>query len=321
MVTDKANILCVLKILQDHTDESHILNARQIQEKLKALYGKKADRRTVYSAVDGLLSMGYDISTFEENGSGYYLRERDFDTADVRLLIDAVRGFEFISQKQTDELVKKLQNLLPEHERKRYAASNIFRSDKKTPNSQVILNIELLDEAINERKKISFSYTDYDYNKKLVPRRSEPYVASPFAMLAESEHYYLVMIKDGHTDPSFYRIDLMRDIRILDEDITISRQDAQLDSVKKVVYAHAGKPEQIRLRCDKEALRYCLERFGLDIMIIPLKDGKTFEAVFNASPEGILYWALQQLQHVEVLAPEKLRDQVIDAISSNKYSK
>ena len=319
MVTDKANILCILKILQDYSDESHILNARQIIEKLKAIYGKEADRRTVYGAVDGLLSLGYDISTFDENGEGYYLRERDFDPADVRLLIDAVSGFEFISQRQTEELVKKLQNMLPIHERKRFAGSNILRNDKKSPNSQVFLNIELLNQAIDERKKVSFIYTDYDYEKKLVPRRNDPYIASPLAMIAESEHYYLVMIKDGHTEPSFYRIDMMKDINILDEDVSISRQDADLDSVRKVVYAHAGKPQQIKLRCDKEALRYCLERFGLDIIIIPSNDKTTFEAIFYASPQGILYWALQQLQHVEVLSPPELRQQVIDAINNNKY--
>ena len=320
MVTDKANILCILKILQDYTDENHILNAREIQDKMEQLYGKKTDRRTVYSAVEGLIGLGYDISSFEENGKGYFLRERDFDIADVRLLIDAVSGFEFISKKQTEELVKKLQGMLPVHERKKYGPSNILRSDKKSPNSQVFLNIELLDQAINERKKVSFIYTEYNYEKKLQPRRSEPYIANPYAMIAESEHYYLVMIKEGHTEPSFYRIDMMKDLTILDEDISISKQEADLDSIKKVVYAHAGKPEQIRLKCDKEALRYCLERFGFDIMIIPSTDGKTFEAVFSAPPQGILYWALQQLQHVEVLAPKSLRDQVIEAIKANKYN-
>lgn len=320
MITDKANILCVLNILKDYSDESHILNAREINEKLKTIYGKDADRRTVYGSIEALISLGYDISTFEENRTGFYLRERDFDPADVRLLIDAVSGFEFISQKQTAELVKKLQNMLPVHDRKRFGLSNILRSDKKSPNSEVFLNIELLDQAINEKKKVSFMYMDYDYDKKLVPRRPEPYIASPYAMIAESEHYYLVMIKDGHTDPSFYRIDMMKDIVILDEDISISKKDADLDSVKKVVYAHAGKPEQIRLRCDKSALRYCLERFGFDIIIIPSKDKNSFEAVFNAPPEGILYWALQQLEHVEVLAPQHLRERVIEAVRSNKYN-
>ena len=319
MVTDKANILCILKILEDYTDESHILNAREIQEKLKSIFDKTADRRTIYSAVDQLIGMGYDISTFDENGYGYYLRERQFDPADVRLLTDAVCSFEYISNRQTDELVKKLKSLLPVHERKRFGTTNILRTDKKSPNSQIFLNIELLDQAINERKKVSFIYTDYDMNKQLVPRRPEPYIANPYAMIVESEHYYLVMIREGLTEPSFYRIDMMKELTILDEEISISRKDADLDNVKTVVYAHAGRPEQIRLKCDKVALRYCLERFGLDIMIIPSKDGDSFEAVFKASPAGIVYWALQQIEHVEVLAPESLRSQVIAAIRSNKY--
>ena len=48
-------------------------------------------------------------------------------------------------------------------------------------------------------------------------------------------------------------------------------------------------------------------------------DGSAFEAVFKAPPEGILYWALQQMQSVEVLAPASLREKVIEAIENNKY--
>ena len=112
MVTDKSSILCVLKILEDWTDESHIFTATDIQEKLSSIYGKKADRRTVYGAIDALIGLGYDISTYEENRRGYYLRQRSFDNTDVRLLIDAVSSFEYISKKQTDELVEKLKTFL-----------------------------------------------------------------------------------------------------------------------------------------------------------------------------------------------------------------
>ncbi len=319
MATDKMNALCVLKILQEYSDEDHIMTAKDIQEKLKAVYGISPDRRTIYGAVNALADLGYEISTFEDNGKGYYLMIRDLDKADIRLLTDAVTAFEYISQKQTSELVEKLKGMLSVHERKAWIGSSIIRTDKKSTNSQVFLNIELLEQAISERKKVSFTYLDYDYDKKLSPRRPEPYVANPYAMMVESEHYYLVMILDGKDRPSFYRIDMMRDIRILDETISISKRDAELDSISKVVYAHAGEPELIRLRCDKKALRYCLERFGIDITIIPLGDGSTFEAVFKAPPEGILYWALQQIQSVEVLAPASLREKVIAAIENNKY--
>ena len=319
MVTDKSNIICILKILEEYSDEDHILAVKDIQDKLHTLFGVRPDRRTIYGAINALEGLGYDISDYEDNGKGYFLRVRDFDSADIRLLMDAVRSFEYISQKQTDELVEKLQSKMSVYDRKRYGSSNIMRNDKKSLNSQVFLNIDLIDQAINEKKMISFTYMDYDLDKKLKPRRCESYIASPYVMMVESEHYYLVLIKKGHTEPGFYRIDMMKDIEILDDDIEFTKQEAKLDSIRKVVYAHAGTPEHIRLKCDKSALRYCLERFGLDIIIIPSKDGQTFEAVFDAPPAGIVYWALQQVQSVEVLAPEHLRQEVIGAIKNNKY--
>ena len=319
MLTNKANVICMLKVLEEYSDEDHILSAKDISVKLESLYGLPLDRRTIYSIIETLLELGYDISTYEENGKGYFLRVRDFDSADIRLLIDAVNSFEYISKKQTDELNEKLRKKLSIHERKHFGTSNLVRMDKKSLNSQVFLNIEILDQAISLRKKVSFTYLDYDYDKTLKPRREKPYIANPYFMIVESEHYYLVMILQGKQEPSFYRIDMMQNIEILDNNIDISSKDAQLDTVKKVVYAHAGRPESIRLRCNKKALRYVLERFGHDIMIIPLNDGAQFEAIFTAPSEGILYWALQQLQDVEVLEPGSLRNKIIGILNDNKY--
>ena len=316
MLTVKASALCTLLVLRDWSDESHILSMAALREKLSSIYGLELDRRTVYAAIDTLEDAGFDISGFEDNGIGYYLREREFDSAEVRLLIDAVYAFEYISPRQTDELVDKLKKLQSVYERKAHAP--IIRTDKKSPNQQVFLNIEILSEAIEKRKKVSFIYLDYDFDKKLKPRRSERYVVNPYSLICESERYYLVLISSGHSDPSFYRIDMMQDIRILDEPIDISPKDARLDSAKKVVYAHTGEPETIRLLCDKTVLRYVIERFGTDVTIIP-KSQTSFEAVFKAAPEGLIYWALQYLQHVEVLAPESVREAVIAAIRNNRY--
>ncbi len=316
MLTAKANVICTLMVLRDWSDENHILTMAEMREKLHAVYGLEVDRRTVYGAVETLRTLGYDISNYEENGVGYYLRVRDFDPAEIRLLIDAVYAFEYISPRQTDELVEKLKNLQSVYDRKSHAP--IIRTDKKSPNQQVFLNIEILSQAIEERKKVSFVYLDYDYDKTLKPRRAERYLANPYGLICENEHYYLVLISSGHSTPSFYRIDMMKDIRIEEEAVDISPKDARLDSAQKVVYAHMGEPETIRLRCDRSVLRYVIERFGTGVTIIP-RGERSFEAVFKAAPQGMVYWALQYLQHVEVLSPAGVRDAVIRAIRENKY--
>jgi len=320
MATDRTNILCILKILEEYSDAEHMMTASDIIKKYQAQYDAKLDRRTVYSAIDSLNEIGYDISTFEENGKGYFLRERVFEPAEVKLLIDAAHSFAYISPNQTKELITKLRGLLNVYDRQKTNSAMIVNPNKKSLNQQVVLNTDILGEAISEKKKVSFIYMDYGYDKKLKPRRKEPYIVNPYGLICENEQYYLVCIYQGHEDPSLYRVDMMKDIEVLEADIDLSSKDANLDSVKKITYAHAGKPETIRLKCDKKALRYVIEKFGSDVKIIENKKGDGgFEAVFTASPEGITYWALQYLQHVEVLAPKSLRKAVIEAVKDNKY--
>ncbi len=320
MITNKAAAVCVLRILEEYSDDRHILSTREMSEHLKSSYDLALDRRTIYAAVETLNELGYDISDYGDNGKGYYLRERMLDSTQVRLLIDAVNSFEYISKRQSEELADRLKSMLSVNDRRRLTYANIIRQDKKSPNPQVFLNIEILDEAITARKKVRFTYMDYGFDKKLHPRRAEKYVASPYSMICENERYYLVLISEGHSDVSFYRIDMMQDIEILDEKIDLGKREAGLDSAKRVVYAHTGEPQIIRIRGDRTALRYVIEEFGKDIVI--QQDGPDhFIAIFSAAPDGMVYWALQYMQHVEVLAPDHLRERIKDAIRKNVYLK
>jgi len=62
---------------------------------------------------------------------------------------------------------------------------------KKVPNQNVFYNISQLDEAISNKKKVSFIYLKYDGSKKLVPRRENKYSVNPYGMVCLNEHYLL----------------------------------------------------------------------------------------------------------------------------------
>ena len=134
MLTDRANAICLLEILKEFSDEDNILQMKDIISKMDVIYDLKPDRRTIYSAVALLIDLGYDISLYEENGIGYYLRNRDFELSEILLLTDAVYSFPFISSKQSEELIKKLQKQLSAQKRKKYKHLTIVRQDKKTDN-------------------------------------------------------------------------------------------------------------------------------------------------------------------------------------------
>ena len=276
---------------------------------MQSLYGIKIDRRTVYGAVALLIEIGYDISIYEDNGVGYYLRSRELEQSEVLLLTDAVYSFPFIPAKQTEQLVQKLQKQLSVHQRKRYRYLTISRQDRKTDNRQGFWNIEQLDEAIAQKKKVRLGYLHYGLDKK--QHETKTYTLSPYEMVYMNERYYLICVPDHAPNTRLYRIDRMADIRILDEPRSEkSAQDA--------VCAFVGAPERVVLHCDRAVLDDVLDRFGTDIQIFE-RDEQTFTAVLTTPPRGVRFWALQYLSFVEVAEPAWLRQEIIEVLKVNHY--
>jgi predicted DNA-binding transcriptional regulator YafY len=321
MLTDKAHAICLLQILTEYSDENHPMPMREILSKMQAIYQIKPDRRTIYSSAALLLDLGYDISLFEENGTGYYLRGRCFETGEIRLLMDAVYSFPFIPEKQSLDLIEKLRHQLSVHERRRLNHLSITRESKKTKNPQVFYTIERLDEAINKKLKVKFTYLQYDAAKKPVARRAKKYTVNPYSMVYTNEHYYLVCSLAYQPKISLYRIDRMKDIEITE--YALDEREPGFDpqqSVRQAVFAFTGERESITMLCDKNILDDVIDKFGPNIQIFE-KENDKLQVQFTAIPEGIKYWALQYLQYVEVINPKWLREEIVESIKGNKYLK
>ena len=316
MLSDRANAICLLEILREFSDEQHILPMREILSKMNTIYGLSPDRRTVYSAAALLIDLGYDISLYEENGVGYYLKRRELEQAEIALLTSAVHSFPFIPAKQSEDLIAKLQKNLSVHQRKQYRHLKLARPERKTDNRQVFWNIEQLDEAIHGKCQVSFTYLQYGMDKKLHPRKEAPYIVDPYGMVYMNEHYYLICGAEGYPNNSMFRVDRMCDIRVLEQPWRCMPADRE--EIDNAVYAFTGKPEHIVMHCDKGILSDVLDKFGTGIRICE-RDEKTFTASFTIPPAGVRFWALQYLPYVEVVEPQWLREEIIESIHSNLY--
>ena len=316
MLTTRGNALCVLKVLQKYSDEDHVLPMRELIGHLERNYDVKMDRRTVYGAVELLQQLGYDVSTYEENGKGYCLRTRTLEPSELRLLLDAVYSFPFISAEQSRMLADKLLSEESVYRQKRYRHLSVVREGRKTENKQVFLNIELLDEAIEKRRKVSFTYLSYDKTLRPAPRRARPYAVDPLGMAYTNEHYYLACRLSGCENVSLYRIDRMRDLSISDE--PAERTDADTAAVaRNAVFAFVGAPEEIVFSFTKNVLNDVVDRFGTSIRLSD--DGERYTARLTASPKGVKFWALQYLPYVEVKSPAWLREEIIQSVRSCPY--
>ena len=320
MLTEKAITICLLEVLREYSDENHILSMGEIISKINARYGLNPDRRTIYSAFETLTELGYDVSLYKDNGKGYYLLDRQLEPSEAHLLSDAICTFPFISERQTAQLMNKVQSLVSVHERKHIKNLTVMRSDQKTVNKVVFYNIEVLDEAIEKKVKVKFDYFDYGTDKQLHKRREKKYTVNPYGMVYDNEHYYLVCIMAKQTNLSMYRIDRIQNIEITDYEL--DEREPGFDpkeAVKNTVYAYTGEIGIVEMLVDPKKLNDVIDKFGTNITIGENDDGR-LKITVKASLMGMKYWALQYLEYVEVINPLTLRDSVLRLIQYNMYN-
>ena len=187
----KAAILCLLEILRRYSDIDHPLSMHQLIQYLHKNYGISAERKSVSRNISLLLEMGMDISTYDENHKGYFLREREFDNLELRILIDSVMTSRYIPESDAKRLIHKLESLGSIYFRHQVRHVHSLPSWPHQHNKAFFFNLDLINEAIDLGQKISFTYNQYGTDGRLHPVRRN-FIVSPYALIAANTQYYLV---------------------------------------------------------------------------------------------------------------------------------
>lgn len=323
MRDDRDTVLKVLYVLKEYSDEEHILPMRELINFITQEYNEKLDRRTINSSIKTLTDFGYDISTYSENKKGYYLRDREFEVSEIRLLMDAAYSFSGIPSKQTTDIILKIQKLLSKHQRKYYQNLVTIKSPHKTRNKQVFFNIEQLDEAISKRKQVSFIYNSYDFSKNLKPRSSRAFVVDPYLLILENEYYYLICKHNYFNKISNFRIDRMTEVKILEEYAKPAPKDINFDNyAKKSAAVYFGEEELFKFRCKNKILNDVIDKFGTEVNIYNFTE-ETFDFSVKLVDKAATFFALEYLSRCEILSPERSRERMKRYIQSGmeKYIK
>lgn len=320
MEEKKTSILAVYKVLEEFSDENHPLTRTEITDLIEKQYNITIDRRTLYRNIEMLINFGYDISDYNENKIGYYLKDRLFQHSEVLLLCNAVHASHFIPDKASKDLVNKLLSCQSRYKRNDYFKNVYLPNKKKKDNKQFLLNIEQISRAINEKKVIKFTYTHYDINKKLVNTRDDAYYRSPYFLVVNGDRVYMVGRGKNHDSLSHFRVDRMKDIELVDE--YYLRLPKNLDAyayANNKIYMYSGDETGVRLRCDKKALDVIIDTFGKDVMLAD--EGETFTVYTKCGKEDIVKFCLQYVESVELLEPLSLRQEVRKVLldASNRY--
>ena len=305
--------MLILEILRQYTDENHSLTQQDIIKLLDKNYGMPCDRRSVKANVLSLKELGYDI----DMDDGYRLLSREFDDAELRILIDSVLFSKSISTKQAKDLITKLQGL----------ASNFFNAKvshvsnlpelRRTINKQAMYGLDTLNDAIAAKHQVSFMYNDVGTDLKLHPRWNMEYIVNPYQIVACNGRFYLIGNYDKYDNVSHFRIDKMTDVKELDSKVKPMKQVEGLEHglnlpkhMAEHIYMFSGPTFSVKMETVPEMFSDITDWFGTDVKILEETDDKMIVRV-SCNEKAMRYWALQYGPSVEILEPESLRSQLI----------
>ena len=145
------------RILFENTDEDNPMTMSQLINELER-YGVSAERKSIYSDIELLVNAGVDIVSEKRDKHVYYMGSRDFQLAELKLLVDCVQASKFITAKKSAELIGKLESLASKHQATELQRQ-VYISDRvKNFNEKIYYNIDVLHNAVNSERKISFKY-------------------------------------------------------------------------------------------------------------------------------------------------------------------
>ena len=162
-VHTRDRIFLIMKMLYEKSDENHPLATNEIMDFL-AQNGITVDRKTFREDMNFLIqSEDLDIIRIKSSPNKYFWGERVFEIPELKLLIDAVSAARFISQDKSDDLIKKLIALAGKSQRHELIRNVHGTGKMKADNRRLYYIVDILNDAINQKKKIQFQYYEYDW--------------------------------------------------------------------------------------------------------------------------------------------------------------
>ena len=305
------------KILYELTDEEHFLTTQQLMAILEDKYGIKTHRQTIPSDIALLRIIGMEIQEVMCDQKRYNLVSREFDLAELKLLIDAVESSKFISKRKSEALVAKLANMASRNQAEDLKRNISAENRIKYHNERVFLIIDAINVAINMDKKISFLYFKYNVRKEPKIRNDgEPFVFSPHRLVWNGDFYYMVGVFDNGKRVGTFRIDrIVKRPVILEEKALPFPESFDFDTYLQTSFRMFGREHTtVYLICSNGVMDAILDKFGTNVAICAY-DIEHFKAEVEVVPSNVFYsWIFGFGGDVWIDGPEEVKVQYKDMV-------
>lgn len=311
-------LLEVKRIFEEETDEDHCLTAVQISQKLTAM-GIPTERKAVYDDIRAI-NCFYQPSNKRNSAKapriewdeerGFYLDNRLFSVADLKLMIDAIKSSKFLSEAKTEELVEGLRSLCSVHQAKGLRRDVIVTNRVKNMNTNIHSNVEYLATAIEKGRQIRFKYFDYNVKQERVFRKKGGfYTVSPYNLIYSDDNYYLLAYDPEHKDFRPYRVDRMANFGMTDlpREGEEALKELNLENYQKYTFnMYGGDVKTVTLRVSNWMMGAIIDKFGRQKYAVPVDD-RHFEVKLDIAVSPQFYgWVFGLKNYVTITAPQEV---------------
>lgn len=310
-VNNKQRILKVQEIFEMETDEENKLSYDDLINRLKEEYGEdyKIGLKAIRDDIKVLLENNeIEVDEYSDKyGKKLFGKlDRTFEIYELRMLIDAIRSSRFITNKESEKLIRKIKSLTSKEQAKNlnnqiYIDNRISFEDKG-----LRYNIDKLHRSIQSRNIIEFKYGRYNVKKEFrLSNDGNKYEVEPYGLVWNNGFYYLVGYNIKNQKIINYRVDRMRNLE--KTNCNFDRDYFNLaEHINNCFNMYPGDVRLIRIKFHNHLINAIIDRFGKDINI-SIEDEEHFILSTNAAINtGLIRWVLNWGSDAEVLYPESL---------------
>lgn len=310
----KLKILYLAKILLENTDVNHDITLQEIIDKLSA-NNVTAERKSLYDDIAQLNDFGIKIKKIQYGKTYHYqVINRDFELAELKLLVDSVASAKFITEKKSNELIKKIEHLASKQEARMLQRQVYVSGRVKAMNNDIMENVDAIHNAIAQNLKISFQYFQWNVKKEPELRKGGVrYEISPWGVSWDAENYYLIGYDSEADMMKHYRVDKMLHIKVETKRREGRNKFKEVDMAtyaKKMFNMFDAKEQNVEILCENSFAGVMIDRFGKDVRMLRVDDEHFRVIVKVAASSHFIHWIMALGVGVKITGPEGLVEEV-----------
>ncbi len=311
----KMRLLYIKQFFEEQTNDFYDATMGDILRYLEK-HGIEAERKSVLSDIDALEQFGLEIRNKDDNKS-YYLHERDFDTAEIKLIVDLIASSKFLSEKKSAELIEKIGKLTDVHQRRELKRRVVVSGRVKSMNNTVLYSVDTIQSAIANRDYIDFKYYQYNMDKEReFKHNGKIYHVRPRYLLYDNNTYYL--LADEGEDIKTFRVDRMASVKQTEEReddwLNISGHIDIDNFLTSTFGMYHGETTEVTMLFKKEMMDTVIDKFGKDVEVLATYSDRFRIKVKVAVSPQFYGWVFGLGDNVMIEYPLKVAKQMKDML-------